>query len=126
MNQTEWPEWLQELQPDDVTSARLHGSIMRAAEPLLAERRDEWWDVASRGAGLLIPVAAALALVFGGVAIRGAPEADALGLAALEPTPDVVELLRAESTPAGFSEFDTNDDVVFAALGEAARRDVRP
>jgi len=126
VNQTEWPEWLEKLRPDDVTSARLHGSILGAAEPLLAARRDEWWEVASRWAGLLIPVAAALALVFGGVAIRGAPEAETLGLAVLEPTPDVVELLRAESTPAGFSEFATNDDVVFAALGEAARRDVRP
>jgi len=118
----DWPDWLKGLRPDDVTSARLRSSIARTAEPLLDARRDDLWDVASRWAGLLTPVAAALVLVFGGLAVRGEAGGESLALTAVEPTPDLVELLHAEAAPAGFSEFDTNDDVVFAALGEAARQ----
>jgi hypothetical protein len=105
-----------------LTSARLQSSIVQAAAPLLEARRDDWWDVASRWAGLLTPVAAALVLVFGGLALRGDVSGESLALADGEPTPDLVELLHAEAAPAGFSEFDTNADVVFAALGEAARQ----
>jgi hypothetical protein len=117
-----WPRWLESLRPDDLTSARLRSSIVRAAEPLLEARRDDWWDVASRWAGLLTPVAAALVLVFGGLALRDGVSGESLALAEGEPTPDLVELLHSEVAPAGFSEFDTNADVVFAALGEAARQ----
>lgn len=118
----DWPEWLEGLRPDDLTSARLRSSILQAAEPLLEARRDDWWDVASRWAGLLTPVAAALVLVFGGLALRDGVTGESLALTAVEPAPDLVELLHSEAAPAGFSEFDTNDDVVFAALGEAARQ----
>jgi hypothetical protein len=116
-----WPRWLEGLRPDDFTSARLRSSIVQAAEPLLEARRDDLWDVASRWAGLLTPVAAALVLVFGGLALRGGVSGESPALTDGE-TPDLVELLHAEVAPAGFSEFDTNDDVVFAALGEAARQ----
>jgi hypothetical protein len=118
----DWPKWLEGLRPDDLSSARLRGSIALAAEPLLEARRDDWWDVASRWAGLLTPVAAVLVLAFGGLAVRGDVTGESLALTEVDPAPDVVELLRSEATPAGFSEFATNDDVVFAALGEAARQ----
>lgn len=123
MNQRSWPDWLSGLRPDEMTSARLRRSISQAAEPLLEARRDDWWDVASRWAGLLTPIAAVLTLVFGGLALRqeiGAGTAVATGP---EPTADVVEALRSEAAPAGFSEFaEADHDVVFAALGEAARQ----
>jgi len=118
----DWPRWLESLRPDEVTSARLRSSIVQAAEPLLKARRDDWWEVASRWAGLLTPVAAALVLVFGGLALHGGASGESLALTDGEPTPDPVELLHSEVAPAGFSEFDTNHDVVFAALGEAARQ----
>lgn len=124
-----WPDWLESLRPDDLTSARLRSSVMLAAEPLLEARRDDLWDVASRWAGLLTPLAAMLVLVFGGLAVRGEVADESLTLTAAQPAPDLVELLHAEAAPAGFSESDTNDDVVFAALGEAARqrpRSARP
>ena len=118
----DWPEWLEGLRPDDLTSARLRSSIVQAGAPLLEARRDDWWDVASRWAGLLTPVAAVLVLVFGGLVLRGEMAGEPLALTAVEPAPDLVELLHSEAAPAGFSEFDTSDDVVFAALGEAARQ----
>lgn len=118
----DWPDWLEALRPDDLTSARLRSSVMQAVEPLLEARRDDLWDVAARWAGLLTPVAAVLVLVFGGLAVSGEVADESPTLTAAEPAPDLVELLHAEAAPAGFSEFDTNDDVVFAALGEAARQ----
>lgn len=117
----DWPDWLESLRPDDVTSARLRRSITAAAEPLLEARRDDWWDVASRWAGLLTPAAAVLALVFGGVAMRQGVEGETIAAVDVEPAADVVEVLRSGTVPAGFSESATDDDVVFAALGEAAR-----
>lgn len=121
MNRREWPAWLGGLRPDEVTSARLRRSITQAAEPLLEARREDWWDVASRWAGLLTPIAAVLALVFGGLALRQGIGGEAVVATGTEPTADVVEALRTETAPAGFSEFaEADHDVVFAALGEAA------
>ena len=122
----DWPDWLDSLHPDEVTSARLRRSIGDAAAPLLAARRDDLWDVASRWAGLLTPVAAVLALVFGGLAVRQGADGETVAVAEAEMT-DVVDALRSETVPAGFSETGTADhDVVFAALGEAARLRPRP
>ena len=113
------PNWPDTLRPDDVTAARLRRSILDAAHPLLAGRRDSWWDVASNWATLLTPVAAAVTLLFAGLAIRQAIPSD-------EPTvarsvsADVVESLRLEAVPAGFSAELTSDaSFVFAALEEA-------
>lgn len=123
MKQRDWPDWLDALRPDDLTSARLRRSVLEAAEPLLEQRRDDWWDVASRWAGLLTPIAAVLALVFGGLALRQEARIGSADVAAVEPAADVVEALRSETAPAGFSEFAEADrDLVFAALGEAARQ----
>lgn len=117
----DWPDWLEPLRPDEVTSARLRRSVAEAARPLLEARREDWWDVASGWAGLLTPVAAMLVLVFAGLATQQQAGDEALVAGGLDSTPDVVDALRSEAAPAGFSELATSDDLVFAALGEAAR-----
>lgn len=123
MTKRDWPDWLKSLRPDEVTEARLHREIMAAARPLLDARREDWWDVASGWAGMLTPVAAVLTLVFAGLALRQGADGQTVAVAELEPAGDVVEALRTEAAPAGFSEFASADhDIVFAALGEASHR----
>lgn len=113
------PRWLDILLPDEVTAARLRRAILDVAEPLLAGRRDNWWDVASDWATLLTPIAAALTLIFAGLAVRqGIPSDDPAG--SLLVSADVVESLRSQTAPAGFSQNLTDDaSIVFAALSEA-------
>lgn len=113
------PRWLDILLPDEVTAARLRRAILDVAEPMLAGRRDSWWDVASDWATLLTPVAAALTLIFAGLAVRqGIPSDDPAG--SLLVSADVVESLRSQTAPAGFSQNLTDDaSIVFAALSEA-------
>lgn len=113
------PRWLDILLPDQVTAARLRRAILDAAAPLLAGRRDSWFDVASDWATLLTPIAAALTLIFAGLAVRqGIPSDDPAGL--LLVSADVVESLRSQTAPAGFSQNLTDDaSIVFAALSEA-------
>ncbi len=116
--------WLDILRPDEVTAARLRRAILDAARPLLAGKRDSWWDVASDWATLLTPVAAALTLIFAGLAVRqGVPSDDAAG--SLRVSADVVESLRSQAAPAGFSHQITDDaSMVFAALNEADSREL--
>ncbi len=113
------PRWLDILLPDEVTATRLRRAILDVAEPLLAGRRDSWWDVASDWATLLTPVAAALTLIFAGLAVRqGIRSDEAAG--SLLVSADVVESLRSQTAPAGFSQNLTDDaSIVFAALSEA-------
>ena len=119
------PRWLDTLRPDDVTVRRLRRAIVDAAHPLLAGKRDSWWDVASSWATLLTPVAAALTLIFAGLAIRQGVPADG------PPdfhrvSADVLESLRSQAAPAGFSQEMTDDaSIVFAALSEADTRELR-
>ena len=116
--------WLEILRPDEVTAARLRRAILVAAGPLLAGERDSWWDVASDWATLLTPVAAALTLIFAGLAVRQGVPADDPG-GSLRVSADVVESLRWQTAPAGFSQDFTDDaSIVFAALGEAGTRDL--
>lgn len=122
MTRRDWPDWLEGLRPDDLTQARMYREIMSAARPLLDARREDWWDVASGWAGLLTPVAAVLALVFAGLAMRQGADGQTVAVAELEPAGDVIETLRTETAPAGFSEFAADEDIVFAALREATRR----
>lgn len=113
------PGWLDSMRPDEVTAARLRNAILDAARPLLAGRRDSWWDVASNWATLLTPIAAVLTLVFAGLAIRQGVPADEPGVHR-SVSSDVVEPLRLDVVPAGFTTERTSDaDIVFAALGEA-------
>ncbi len=113
------PRWLDILLPDEVTATRLRRAILDVAEPLIAGRRDSWWDVASDWATLLTPVAAALTLIFAGLAVRqGIRSDEAAG--SLLVSADVVESLRSQTAPAGFSQNLTDDvSIVFAALSEA-------
>jgi hypothetical protein len=109
--------WWDALLPDEVTEARMRRSILDAARPLLGNHRDSVWDVASNWATLLTPVAAALTLIFAGLALRESiPEASRSRTTV---SADVVESLGSDAAPAGFAleEFD-DADVVFAALGE--------
>lgn len=113
------PRWLDILLPDEVTATRLRRAILDVAEPLLAGRRDSWWDVASDWATLLTPVAAALTLIFAGLAVRQGIRSDEAAGTLLVST-DVVESLRSQTAPAGFSQNLTDDaSIVFAALSEA-------
>lgn len=113
------PRWLDILLPDEVTATRLRRAILDVAEPLLASRRDSWWDVASDWATLLTPVAAALTLIFAGLAVRQGIRSDEAAGTLLVST-DVVESLRSQTAPAGFSQNLTDDvSIVFAALSEA-------
>ncbi len=119
------PNWFDTLRPDDVTTARLRRAIVDAAQPLLAAYRDSWWDVASNWATLLTPVAAALTLLFAGLAIRQDIASDQ-SIVSHRVSADVVESLRLEAVPAGFSAELTNDaSFVFAALGEANTLEIR-
>lgn len=66
-----WPEWLTALLPDDVARRRVRRAIIETAAPLLAVRRSTAWEeIAARWSTLLVPVAAALALAFGGLAYQ--------------------------------------------------------
>jgi len=119
------PRWLDTLRPDDVTVRRLRRTIVDSAHPLLAGKRDSWWDVASNWATLLTPVAAVLTLIFAGLAVRQGVPAD--GPADLHgASADVLESLRSQAVPAGFSQEMTDDaSIVFAALREADTRELR-
>ena len=92
-------------------------SIHEAAHPLLATEREDWWDVASDWATLLTPLAAALTLIFAGLALsQSIPEASR---STYTVSADVVESLGSDAAPAGFASPVFDDaDVVFAALGE--------
>lgn len=108
--------WWDVLLPDEVTEARMRRSIVEAARPLLHNRRDTWWDVASDWATLLTPIAAALTLIFAGLALRESiPDASRSEFTV---SADVVESVGSDAAPVGFTleQFD-DADVVFAALG---------
>ena len=82
---TVWPAWLEALRPDELAQQRLRSRIMAQAEPLLAARRAMTWDeVASRWAMMLVPVAAVVTLVFGGLALRAGPRAAAIQIGSTE------------------------------------------
>lgn len=83
--QTEWPAWLEPLRPDELARQRLRSRIMAQAEPLLAARRALTWDeVASRWAMMLVPAAAAVTLVFGGLALRAGPRTEEIQIGAAQ------------------------------------------
>lgn len=62
--------WARLLLPDEVARRRLRRAIMREARPLLAARRDGLLDAISTWAATLSPIAAAITLVFAGLALR--------------------------------------------------------
>ena len=90
------------------------------ARPLLAARREGWFEAVSEWATILSPVAAAVTLVFAGLALRHAgatPEAPT----ELAGAPGVVELVQpGQALPSAFEGDSVPDlDVVMTVLYEA-------
>jgi hypothetical protein len=114
----EWPAWLEALRPDQMTRERIRRAVMRRASPILASRRTSWLDLASEWATLLSPVAAAVALVFAGLAVLR-PPSDTLA----EAPPRVQELVEptpGEVLPAVFTQDTVADlDVVLTAISDS-------
>ena len=115
-----WPEWLSALRQDDLARARLKRSILEAAGPLLRRRQLTWWEVASDWASLLTPVAAAIAVLFVGLALESGPEPEPAVVAGTPDAPRLEELVdwaSAEELPRAFAEDSlTNLDVVLTSI----------
>ena len=116
-----WPKWLETLRPDEIMRARLKRSIADAAAPLLSARQLTWWEVASDWASLLTPVAAAVAVLFAGLALGDRPVTRSQATIAVSAeTPrleEFVDWASAEEFPAAFPEDSLNSlDVVLASI----------
>jgi hypothetical protein len=116
-----WPKWLETLRPDEITRARLKRSIAEAAAPLLGARQLTWWEVASDWASLLTPVAAAVAVLFAGLALGDRPvtrsEATFAVSAESPRLEEFVDWASAEELPAAFPEDSlTSLDVVLTSI----------
>jgi len=120
MKRDKTPAWIRTLMPDEVTRRRLLHRIGAEAKPLLAARRDSWFDAVSEWATHLSPIAAAVTLVFAGLALRHAADASeqALGTSG---APGVIELVQpGEALPAVFDADSVPDlNVVMTVLYEA-------
>ena len=113
------PIWLRALRPDDVTRRRIRRAILGEALPLLAARRDSWLDAVADWATILSPVAAAVTLIFAGLALRQAGSTDpAEGLAS---APAVEDLIRPENAlPSAFGRDSVPDlDEVLTVIYES-------
>lgn len=123
----EWPKWTESLRPDELTGARLRRMISAQAAPLLAARRDVWWEVASRWAGLLTPVGVAATLAFAALAVRNGATTTTERVTMAGEAPDrgsgdMFEALRSELAPPGFgAEAGADEGIVLAVLGAADR-----
>lgn len=116
-----WPKWLETLRPDEITRVRLKRSIAEAAAPLLGARQLTWWEVASDWASLLTPVAAAVAVLFAGLALGDRPvtrsEATFAVSAESPRLEEFVDWASAEELPAAFPEDSlTSLDVVLTSI----------
>jgi len=116
-----WPRWLEPLRPDEITRARLKRSIANAAEPILSARQLTWWEVASDWASLLTPVAAALAVLFAGLALGDRPtarsEATVAASADAPRLEEFIEWASAEELPAAFPGDSLTDlDIVLTSI----------
>ena len=92
--------------------------IVAEARPLLLSRRDSWYDAVAEWATVLSPVAAAVTLIFAGLALRQAGSADSA-----EPVAAAVaveELARpGDALPATFGRDSVPDlDVVMTVIYE--------
>lgn len=94
-----WPGWLLSLAPDQLTRQRLrHRIIDEAADILRARRTSSWWAVTDRWTTRLLPIAAALVLVFASMA-RWGPQVP--GVADMPPTVDeLLESVNQNGPPA--------------------------
>lgn len=119
MSTDRWPIWLRALRPDELTRHRMRRAILDEAAPLLAARRDNWFDAVAEWATILSPVAAAVTLVFAGLALRQAGTADMSETFVAAPA--VEELARhGEVVPSAFGRDSVPDlEVVMTALYES-------
>ena len=116
-------DWTRHLMPDPLVGRRLRRTIGAAADELLARRREDWWQVASRWAGILAPIGVAATLAFAALAVgSGADAARDGGIVASNSGDDVFEILRTETAPVGFASGPDDAAVVFAAIEAAERR----
>jgi len=116
-----WPKWLETLRPDQITRARLKRSIADAAAPLLSARQLTWWEVASDWASLLTPVAAAVAVLFAGLALGDRPTTGTEAVIAVSADAprleEFIDWASAEELPAAFPEDSlTNLNVVLTSI----------
>jgi len=118
MTNDRWPIWMRALRPDELTRHRMKRAILDEALPLLTARRDSWFDAVADWATILSPVAAAVTLVFAGLALRQAGSADLSDTIASAPA--VEELVRpGETLPSAFGPDSVPDlDVVMTVLYE--------
>ena len=101
MTNDRWPIWMRALRPDELTRRRMKRAILDEARPLLTARRDSWFDAVADWATILSPVAAAVTLIFAGLALRQAGSADLSDTIASAPA--VEELVRpGETLPSAF------------------------
>lgn len=118
MNNDRWPIWMRALRPDELTRRRMKRAILDEALPLLTARRDSWFDAVADWATILSPVAAAVTLIFAGLALRQAGSADLSDTIASAPA--VEELVRpGETLPSAFGSDSVPDlDAVMTVLYE--------
>jgi len=118
MSNDNWPIWLRALRPDELTRRRMRRAILDEALPLLTARRDTWFDAVADWATILSPVAAAITLIFAGLALRQAGSAELPETVASAPA--VEELVRpGETLPSAFGRDSVPDlDVVMTVLYE--------
>ena len=119
MSTDRWPIWLRALRPDELTRHRMRRAILDEAAPLLAARRDNWFDAVAEWATILSPVAAAVTLIFAGLALRQAGTAEMSDTLAAAPA--VEELVRhGETVPSAFGRDSVPDlNVVMTVLYES-------
>ena len=119
MSDHRWPAWLQGLRPDEVTRRRMRNRILAEARPLLLPRQESWYDVVAEWATILSPVAAAVTLIFAGLALRQAGTVD--GSEGMTAAVAVEELARpSDALPATFGRDSLPDlDVVMTVIYES-------
>lgn len=119
MSNDRWPIWLRTLGPDELTRRRMRRVILDEALPLLGARRNSWPDVVAEWATILSPVAAAVTLIFAGLALRQAGSEGAVEN--LASAPAVEELVRpGDVLPSAFGPDSVPDlDVVMTVIYES-------
>lgn len=119
-NDSRWPEWLRSLAPDELTRRRMRVVILAQALPVLAARRQSWLDAVADWATILSPIAAAVTLIFAGLALRQAGQVDLeANLATATAVQDLVH--PRDAFPTTFGRDSVPDmDVLLTVLYEPA------
>ena len=119
MNDDRWPVWLRTLRPDALARRRMSRAILDEALPILKARRDSWYDAVADWATILSPIAAAITLIFAGLALRQAGNVEAPDTFASAPA--VEEWVSPDETlPSAFARDSAPDlETVMTVLYEA-------